>query len=181
MSDSALRATIKTLLEEVTAIYVVHDYQRYAATDAAFIALFKNAESTVNGWEITHNGFRLKRMGRKIKLTHYYKYKGYYSLNDATESENAFAAIVDAVVLKLCSKPVTGAEMHIVPESGAIQRKVFGTDICHCVEIDHEVAEILVPTPDEEIVDLLTVDMKYYLAPDDEVADAEDVVTLDQD
>ena len=180
MSDSALRAAIKTLLDEVTAIAVVYDYQRYAADDAAFIALFE-VDDVINGWEIVNCGFRVKRMGRKIKMIHYYKYKGYYHLEDTQTSENAFAAIVDAVVLKLSSKPVTGAEMHLVPEAGAIYRRAFGTTVCRCVEIDHEVAEILTPTVDEEIVDLHTVGLNYYLAPDDGVADATDIVEVEHD
>ncbi|PKN05553.1 MAG: hypothetical protein CVU74_01100 [Deltaproteobacteria bacterium HGW-Deltaproteobacteria-9] len=49
-------------------------------------------------------------------------------------------------------------------------------------QIEFETGFVITPTSDEELVDLLTIGLNYYLQDpaDDNIADASDVVTLDQ-
>jgi len=47
-------------------------------------------------------------------------------------------------------------------------------------QIEFETGFVITPTSDDEIVDLLTIGLNYYLKPGDDVVDAGDAVTLDQ-
>ncbi len=179
MSDSALRTAIKTLLDEVTGIGKVHKYDRRSSEDSKFLALFQDETSKkIFGWEIAKDGFRLEKVSQKYKLTHNFVLKGYYGLQDAAETEITFNAVIDLVILKFVTKKVSGAEGHPVPQAGRTVPKLFGSVLCHTVDINLPVAELIEATEEQGLEDLLKLGIDYYLKPGDDTKDASDTVTL---
>lgn len=180
MSDATLRTAMKTMLLEIPGVGKVYDYERWNNDMAAFIALFLNEDKKIYGWEITRVGVpAIARIGSKYKVTHSYRFKGYYGLQDSAASEKSFNAIVDAVILKFISKKIAGSELHTVPTVGILDARLYGSVLCHYAEVNIQVPELVTPASDETIVDLLSVGLNYYLQePADETADATDEVTL---
>jgi len=53
MPLAEIRTQIKTILEGVSGIGIVHEYERWAADWKGFLDLFKDANGWINGWSIT--------------------------------------------------------------------------------------------------------------------------------
>lgn len=180
MSDATLRASIKNILTSVPGAGQVHDYERWAADMAQFIAFFRDPVSKkVFGWEITRAAVpRIERIGNRFKVTHSYLVKGYYGLKDAEATEKIFNTVVDAMLLQLLGG-IPGTEGTPLPRVDLIQPRMFGGVLCHYAEIRLDnVAEIVTPAAIEEVTDLLRVGLNYYLQPGDDTADAADLVDL---
>lgn len=182
MSDATIRAAIKARLDDMgDGIGRVHDYERWANNNGAFLDLFKD-ESTgkIFGWEITRKTFRVQKIAmRKYKLIHGYVIRGYYGMEDAAETEKTVNALVDQIVLDFTLNKVDGTQGEQMPK-GRIEPKLFGHVLCHVPEIElPEVAEIVT---EEETADAMTgIDIDYYLQPDDEVRDAYDTIDLEEE
>lgn len=179
MSESALRSEIKTILSGIAAIGVVHDYERWAAEDAAFLNLFKDpASGKIFGWEITRAGARIERVTQKYKVTHRFVLKGYYGIKDSAGSEKLFNAVVETIAMKILSTKITGSQGEVLPQVDKLEPRVFSGILCHCAEIRLDVAEIVEKVSTEVLTDLLKVGLDYYLKPGDDASDASDIVTL---
>ncbi|MCX5908470.1 MAG: hypothetical protein NTY64_15120, partial [Deltaproteobacteria bacterium] len=164
MSDAAFRAAIKTLFEEIPGVGKVHAYERFAKEPSKFLEFFKNSDSKIYGWEITRSAVSASEwITKKCKLTHLYVIKGYYGLRDAQASDGAFGAIIDAILLKFISKKVTGSSLHKLPIVPTIHVREFASVLCHYAEIHLQVTEIVAQVSDEELVDLLKIDLQYFL------------------
>lgn len=97
MSEATVRAQIKTILEAVDGIGVVHDYERYSRSLAKWLQLMRS-EGTVNGWTIHRQATPSERDNMPtIKRLHHFKITGVYELNDATATEKTFQALLEAI------------------------------------------------------------------------------------
>lgn len=102
MSESGIRAQIKSTLEAVSGIGAVHDYERYPRSLADFfLAMTSGSPAQVNGWVIHRESTRAERAtlgaGGQIERVHAYKITGFYVLDDAAGSEKDFQALLEAV------------------------------------------------------------------------------------
>lgn len=102
MSESAIRAQIKTTLEAVTGIGSVHDYERYPRSLADFfLAMTSGSPALVNGWVIHRQSTESSRatlgVNGQIERIHTFKIVGFYQLDDATGSEKDFQALLEEV------------------------------------------------------------------------------------
>lgn len=102
MSESGIRAQIKSTLEAVSGIGAVHDYERYPRSLADFfLAMTSGSPAQVNGWVIHRESARAERatMGRggQIERAHGFRITGFYQLDDAAGSEKDFQALLEAV------------------------------------------------------------------------------------
>ena len=144
MSESAIRAAIKTTLAAVTNIGKVHDYERWALDWTKFIAYFKTRISNVDqirGWEI----------GRKAPVTedetsvkkHTYSIKGYMGVEDAAETEKTFNTLIEAVAAAFRSdRTLAGAALgHDFIQVDVLDTRSFGGVLCHYVELSLAVYE----------------------------------------
>lgn len=179
MSESAIRTEIKTILNGITGIGKVHDYERFAVDERKFLDFFKDTSSgKIFGWEITRDNIKTEKITQKFKFTHGFVIKGYYGLQDSSASEIFFQAVVDAILIKFIGTNITGTEGFIKPQSPVIQARMFGGVLCHYSEIKFDVIEIVEKISDETVTDLLTIGLNYYLKPGDDTADGTDVATL---
>ncbi len=182
MSESTLRAELKTLMEGITGVGMVHDYDRWTKDWKDFVALFKKpGTKNILGWEITRSGFTIERMtANKFKMFHQFVLRGYYSINDKAKSEKAFNVVVGDVVIAILSQGLTSAEGEVIPKSGKLEPRTFGGVLCHYVEIQVPVKEIVTKVDGEVTTSLTKVQIDYYLQEptDDGVKDADDTLTL---
>ena len=99
MSESSIRATIKTTLESASGIGIVHDYMRDSRSPAKFIALLTpTLGTTVNGWMFSRTATQSEWTDFDSRLkTHVFTIEGYYELNDLSASEKTFQGIIEAI------------------------------------------------------------------------------------
>lgn len=179
MSESAIRTGIKGALAGITGVGRVHDYERWTADSAQFLALFQDAASKkIFGWEITRTGAKVEKPTQKFKVTHAYVLKGYYAVSDAAKSEKLFNAVIEAIVSKFISNHLAGTQGICLPQVGIIEFRMFGNVLCHYAEIRLDVAEIVERVSDEQLTDLLKVGLDYYLKAGDETADVTEIVSI---
>ena len=176
MSDATIRASIKSLMDTVAGIGVVHDYSRWTADEQALRLLFqKDAASPLHGWEITRDGIpALSRIaGDKYEATQGYMIRGHYAIRDSAASEKLFNLVVDAVVQKFIDNRLANTEGHSLPVV-SIKEWMFGGVLCHRAEIRLGVAEIVTATPEAD-QDLINIMLDAYLKPDDETIHSADI------
>lgn len=180
MSEASLRGAVKARLDAQGAIIGrVHDYERWANTQEGLLAFFQDpGTKKVFGWEITRPEFFTAKVAmNKWQVTHTFTLRGYYALNDAAATEKTIQGLVDAICLDFATVRIPGTQKDHLPH-GTVEPRTFGQYLCHVAEITITVAEV-VSAPPEEGDPLTAIGLSYYLKPGDDVADAQDIVTLE--
>ena len=146
----AIVADIKSKMETIPGIGLVHDYERQAADLARFILLFKDSAGKILGWEITRRAASEHSAGASFRH-HQMVLKGYMGLQDEQASSKAFQVLADLVCEKFRSavSPVgaiwqyrNGDEPANAPaQIEIINDRMFGSYLCHCAEIALSVTE----------------------------------------
>ncbi len=99
MSESAIRAKIKTTLQGVSGIGAVHDYDRYSRSLAEFFKLMSGGSpAKINGWMIHRGKTPAQRdNAATIQRAHTFTITGIYELDDENASEKTFQALLEAI------------------------------------------------------------------------------------
>ena len=153
MSESAIRAQIKTILEAVTNIGKVYDYERWSADWTAFINLFKITVSGVDqirGWEISRRSVGEKKVVIGVgslahEDDHLFIIKGYMSVKDASATEKTFNTLIESIKTAFRANPNLNAtcERHGRIQAPVIDFRIFGDVFCHYAELNLTVYERL--------------------------------------
>lgn len=133
MSLSAIRDRIKTILQGVTGIGVVHDYERWDANWTEMLAHYKSS-GVLNGWAITRRGTSEDWDNMPVvERYHNFEISGIYSLSDATASEKTFQNLVDAVAAALRNDQTLGGACIVAGPVNveAVEPRMFGSVLCH--------------------------------------------------
>jgi len=99
MGQNLLLAQIVAILENVSGIGVVYDYERKSRSFAEWTILMSHG-GIINAWTVTR--FKTETDRETIATVmnrHQFKIKGYYKVNDVEATEGEFQALVDAVQL----------------------------------------------------------------------------------
>jgi len=133
--SEAIIAQIKTILESVSGVGVVHDYDRYSLSLGAYMELMKDVDGdgSVNGWTIEpeEGGGEFGTVAQ-YQLSHRFRIIGVYALNDEEESSKTFRALVRSIMLTFAANPtLNGAVILAVPESYAIDIMELGQVAFH--------------------------------------------------
>jgi hypothetical protein len=100
MSESTVLAQVKTLLDDVSGIGAVHDYERFSRSPAEWLQLMRSS-GIVNGWEIHRQRTPAVRDNMPtLRRSHNYMISGIYELDDASGSEKTFQALIEAIYVK---------------------------------------------------------------------------------
>lgn len=94
-----IRTQIKTILESVTGIGVVHDYERWTNDWKKTLEFFKpENQDNFNGWMVTRTATeeRAKVFGKNI-ASHNFLIRGIYTLDDAAASEKIFQDLIEGI------------------------------------------------------------------------------------
>jgi hypothetical protein len=146
MSESDIRTAIKTVLSGVADIGQVHDYERWTASDAEFISVFKTTVAGVDqvrAWLIRRKGPVNEDQGGVA--VHGYIIDGYLSVKDADATEKTLNALIEAVRAAFRANVTLngsciGADFLIV---NAIDVRMLGAVMCHHAELALTVYEEL--------------------------------------
>jgi len=145
MSLSTVRTKMKTVIESVSGIGQVYDYQRYTHDWASYKDLFQKS-SKINTWDI----MRIKNTsdpyggsGGREDRTHDFIVRGFYAVSDELASEKTFQALTDLVIDAFRNKPDLDGVANILnfPITADFDNQMFGGVLCHTVAISISVAE----------------------------------------
>ncbi len=145
MSESALRAQIKSVLEGVSGIGPVHDYIRLLKRWNDFLSACKDGNDAINTVMFERSAYdKLQRTFGEIEKAHVYAINMIYGLNDAAATGRSFQALVEAVDAAFDSQEeiwnLSGITCHPDwgPMSGAVglrvdvmDQRLFGDVLCH--------------------------------------------------
>jgi hypothetical protein len=137
---------ITLLLQGVSGIGEVHDYERWSNDWSQFLSLFKDAEGKINGWMISRKSTEAEfdTTTLTVMRRHLFLIRGVYGLRDSDASETTFQALVEGIqnALDGASVTLTGVALnHGAANVRTIEARVFGTVLCHYTEIAYEVEE----------------------------------------
>lgn len=149
MSESAQRTEIKNIMDTVTDIGKVYDYERWAANWNDFINLFKSvAHSQIRGWEISRKAAGIKKAAIGTSIGSYLKdndfvIKGYMAIDDSAATEKTFNTLIEAVEAKFRSNMTLNgaAKDHDYIQVRVIDSRMFGSVLCHYAELYLKVYE----------------------------------------
>lgn len=148
-SETTYRAEIKSVLEGVADIGMVHDYERWMDDWAQLLVLFK---ATIGGmdqlraWTITLSqvqqeviGFQGGGIDETILVRYTYRVRGYLALDDSAATEKTFAALVMAVMTALeANTTLQGAVLERdgpVVSLATLEHRMFAGVLCHYAEL----------------------------------------------
>lgn len=154
MAEATVRARIYTVVNAVSNIGLVYDYERWVPEWSKYLDLFKTTISSVEvirAWTITCQSFvpvEIATMGnQKVETNFVYKIRGYFGLDDANASEKTAIAIAEDVVEALnADTTLHGASYaasgeHALAELTLFEPRFFGDVLCHYIEITCPVKE----------------------------------------
>jgi hypothetical protein len=137
MSESLVRGMIKTVVEGVANVGIVHDYERWANDWSVFLDRYKTtvgATTVIRGWTITCASWSQDHASRAYT----FKIRGIFGLDDSAASEKTAIGLVEDVceALNLSSDwdEGEGAELTV------FEPRMFGSVLCHYAEITLRVA-----------------------------------------
>jgi len=151
---STIAADIKTKLEGVPGTGIIHAYERQIAEMAKFIALFKDPDGKICGWEITRRAVPEHRAGAVFRH-HQMILQGYMGLQDAAASSSVFQDQCDDVcdLFRAAEQPQSatwqyrnGDEPDKTPvQIELIADRMFSNVLCHHAVIRVSVTERILP------------------------------------
>ncbi len=150
MSEAAIRAQIKTILEGVPNIGIVHDYERWAVDWNVFINLFKTTvggTDQIRGWEIGRRSAKENQVAiggqGGNERRHSFIIRGYLGLNDSAATEKTFNDLIEAIaaVFRYNWTINDTALNHEWVQAEVIEIRMFGSVLCHYCELILPVCE----------------------------------------
>ncbi len=151
MPEATIRTAIYTILNAVTDVGKVYDYERWTADWTTFINFFKTTIAGVDqvrGWEIGRRSVKEQRitLGTSSlgnEKSHGFLIRGYMRVNDAEASEKIFNALIEAIATAFrTNKNLNGmANDHDFIQGEVIEFRLFGGVLCHYAELSLTVYE----------------------------------------
>jgi len=153
MSESSVRSYLKSVLDAVSNVGQVHDYERWALNWSDILDRYKTTISgsdMLRGWTISCVGWEAEYLdypndaGSYIEVRRYqYKVRGYFGLNDGDASEKTAAGIVEDVCEALNSNATLHAMQNATDLWGPVpparvdvfEARSFAGVLCHYAEI----------------------------------------------
>jgi len=97
MSEAAIRAEIKTILEAVTGIGVVHNRRRWTRSFPTYFSLMTSG-GIVNGWQIHREATSSEWVSDvQVERSHVFSIFGVYGQDDENDSESTFQALIESI------------------------------------------------------------------------------------
>ena len=156
MSESTARAAIKAVLDGVSNIGQVHDYQRFSRNLSDYFDQFKTTISSANvirGWTVALQSADTEYVSPPgdndylVRRNYTYKVRGYIGHNDADATEKTAAALVETVLNALDSDTTLHNEQAffgqlISAQLDVFELREFGNYLVHYAEITQQVIDV---------------------------------------
>ena len=155
--ETTIRARIKTVLEGVTDIGAVHDYERWTDDWDSLLQQFKvnvGGVEQIRGWIITLQRLKPETIGFQgggvtgtILATYTYLVRGFLGVEDASETEKTMTALALAAAWALENDATLRSE-DLDKETPVVTElyqdyRMFGGVLCHYVEMRVEPQEVM--------------------------------------
>lgn len=152
MSEPAIRAAIKAIVESVTNVGAVHDYERWSAEYTAVSDVYWttiNGARTLRGCSISCNQIRPESQiltGDRAainRINYQYKIRMYFGLQDAAASEKTALALAISVMNALDA----GGSLEAIPafpelaQLDIFEARMYTNALVHYAEITQRVTE----------------------------------------
>ncbi|HMX15549.1 MAG TPA: hypothetical protein PKD29_01785 [Rhodocyclaceae bacterium] len=135
-----VRAAIVARLRTVPGVGQVFDYERYAASEGAFRALYAPGGGRVLGWHVRRVA-RREVTDENVVHTDW-EIRGFMALDDAGRSEIAFDTLIDAILDAWRADPTLGGLVFwpkddgpFVPDLADSGPAMFSGVLCHAVKL----------------------------------------------
>ncbi len=148
MSETAIRAKIKSIMDTVTDIGKVHDYERWTADWSQFLNLFKaniGGKDQIRGWEILRKSAPAEYIDNVEEMTkHLFIVRGYMGVQDASATEKTFNVLIEAVRAKFRFNFTLDGLCELAgPVSvDLVEVRSFGGTLCHYCELSLPAQEL---------------------------------------
>lgn len=150
MSLSAIRTEVKTILQNVTDIGVVHDYERWSNDWNTILSMFQpSGKAYIRGWMITRRATQevvvTQGLGGSNQREHSFVIKGVFGLKDDIASEKTFQDLIESICSALRGNPtLNGSAIECdPPQVMSVDIRMFSQVLCHYAEIELKAAEIV--------------------------------------
>jgi hypothetical protein len=143
MSEVLIKAKIKTDLEAVSGIGVVHSRERFSRSIAEYFSIMTSS-SKINGWVIHRQATPAKDYPiGKIEREHKYAIHGIYEIDDLADSETTVQALVEAIFAKFATDRTLGgtATRSDLLQVDSIDTDELGGRLFHVVDLSLVVIE----------------------------------------
>lgn len=147
MSQATLRSRLNTIIENVTNVGVVHDYERLTNDWSDFLDLFKTniyGSDQIRGWMIAYRGFIDDRykFGDDVLRTHVFNIFGMLGIEDENETEKTFSSLVESICDAIYGDAtLAGLGLVVNGIQAETEPRVFVNITCHFAEITVTIQE----------------------------------------
>lgn len=155
MALSDIRSALKQILEGISGIGLVHDYERWTPEWKGVLDLYKDPVSgTLRAWTMTREATPEELLtvggpsGQNLR-NHAMVMRGYQALDDSAATEKTFQDTVEAICAELRKDPATTALGTSVlgtsgpPQVRTVGHVLLGDVLCHYAEISYTAAELV--------------------------------------
>lgn len=149
-SWTTIRNQLKTIVEGVSGIQIVHGFPRIDSTNnaARWLKMFQTTKR-VDAWTILRTGALTTMITNcEVEVRHQVVIRGLYSHDDFNESQDAFDDRVDAIMLALYPNLTLGANAtHQGPAVLSLEELRYASDtLVHYAEITTQVFQNVMVT-----------------------------------
>jgi len=163
-TTAAIRDAIVDKVTAISGIGKVHGYERYTAQQTKLKELFES-NNRILGWVARRASFRKTQLGDAVfMLRSNWELHGYMSLDDASQTEIIFDALVDLVQATLSNDPTFGGIGNYVPDyeiKAELDPVMFCGVLCHSVKINFDSLHEETSSIDQLLNDFLTLNSQY--------------------
>ena len=148
MSEAAIIAQLKTILEGVSGIGTVYAYEPYTPDLRRFKELFV-AGGRVNAVTVTREATRaVERTNTQVERQHRFVIRWYYAVDTEGTTETAFQALLEAAFTALLDNYTLGgtAETSTPLQVDSVRPVMFAGVLCHRAEMSLEAQELVTPS-----------------------------------
>lgn len=149
MSLATQRSAILSILQGVTDIGVVHDYERWLNDWNRYLETFSTTIGgikRIQGWTITRESTgETPFVQSQNQRGHIWVIRGYRGLDDTAGSETSFQDLCESVCSELRRRPTlngTAERDSGPPQVRVVEHRLFGGVTCHHVEITFRAYEL---------------------------------------
>lgn len=141
MSLTIIRTEIKTVLDGITDIGVVYDYERFTTDWDKFKEIFKPpGKSYIRGWTIRREKTAEELSTHEESDRDYsFKIRGYMSLKDSTATSKTFDDLIETICdtfRALIENDLNGKADYVgLIQVDLVEDRMFGTALCHYCEL----------------------------------------------
>lgn len=138
-----IREAIRVKLAGVAGIGKVHDYERFAAREADFQALYKDTDNRIRGWNFYREATREQDLNySQVRRLHSWRLAGFLSFEDADATGKSFDTLIEAIATAFRTDRTLGGLVDDIKdmdqesgESGiqveSIEPVMFAGVLCH--------------------------------------------------